>query len=631
MPALEEAIASGIVEELPSRKPGYRFTHELVRRSLYDALPPVRRAELHLQVGEAQERAGVRSVADLAHHFAAAAPFGGAARGVEYNVLAAREASAGLDFDAAADRLRVALDLGVESPEARAALLLELGEARHRAGRAGEALAAFAEAAEVATGLGDAELLARAAIGYETACWRPVITDALAVELLERAAAALDDEPSQLRIGVLGGLARALSIRGGHARGALVRDSAIEMARRIDDRAALASVLSGSYWDRGTRSTNEILVMLTEARDLAEELGDVELQCDASSWRVSALVALCDIEAARRETAAAHATAERTTQPFHLHVAEHSGSAIALCQGRLGDAEAMAERSHEWSRLLTGRDASGVYGIQMFGLRREQGRLAELAPVIRVLAVNADAWRPGLALLLSELGMEAEARRELARVAADGLDRFRASLWLASLSYLAEACAELGDEGTAALLYPELAFYEGTNVMIGHVVACHGAADRLLGMLASTLGDWDRAEQHFERAMALNRVMGARTWLAHTAYEYGRMQLRRGLDGSQLLGEAERLATEIGLHALLHRVRSLGAPRVVAGPPDGLSFREVQVLGLVANGLSNREVGAALFISEHTAANHIRSILRKTNCANRTEATSYAHKHGLVE
>jgi DNA-binding CsgD family transcriptional regulator len=51
----------------------------------------------------------------------------------------------------------------------------------------------------------------------------------------------------------------------------------------------------------------------------------------------------------------------------------------------------------------------------------------------------------------------------------------------------------------------------------------------------------------------------------------------------------------------------------------------------VADGLSNREIGSALFISEHTAANHIRSILRKTNSSNRTEAASYAYRHGLVE
>ena len=50
------------------------------------------------------------------------------------------------------------------------------------------------------------------------------------------------------------------------------------------------------------------------------------------------------------------------------------------------------------------------------------------------------------------------------------------------------------------------------------------------------------------------------------------------------------------------------------------------MLGLVARGLSNRQIGLELFISEHTAANHVRSILRKTGCANRTEAASYASR-----
>ena len=635
LPSLDEAVSSGMIEELPARGLAYRFTHELVRRSLYDGLSAVRRAELHLRVGETLERSGARSVADLAHHFAAAAPFGGMERAVEYNVRAARAASDGLDFDAAAERLGVALELGVAEPAERAELLLELGTARHRAGRAVDALAAFAEAAEIGETLADAELLARAAIGYEEACWRPVIADQLAVGLLERAAVALGDEPSQLRVGVLGGLARALEIRGRHARGAEVRDDAVAMARQLGDQHALARVLVGSYWDRGTRSQPKILAMLTEARDIAYALGDDELRTEAMNWRVSSFLAQFSMQSARREVLAVREMAETTAQPFHLHVAEHSGSAIALCEGRLADAEAMAERSHEWSRLLTGRDASGVYGIQMFGVRREQGRLAELAPVVRMLASRGGAWRPGMASLLTELGMEAEARAELARIASVGLDEFRVSLWLASLTYLTDAAAALGDEAMAALLYPELLPHEGTNTLIGHMVACYGAADRHLGMLAATLGEWERAETHFERAMELNTRLGARTWMAHTAYEHGRMLLRQGRDrrdrAGELLAEADRLAEEIGMPALLARIRSLGAPRAVAGPPDGLSFREVQILGLVAKGLSNREIGGELFISEHTAANHIRSILRKTGCANRTEAASYAHRHGLAE
>ena len=86
------------------------------------------------------------------------------------------------------------------------------------------------------------------------------------------------------------------------------------------------------------------------------------------------------------------------------------------------------------------------------------------------------------------------------------------------------------------------------------------------------------------------------------------------------------------MRSLLERVAALTA----ASPPDamlpdGLSPREGEILRLVARGLSNRGIGEELCISEHTAANHVRSILSKTSCANRTEAAGYAHRHGLAE
>ena len=82
--------------------------------------------------------------------------------------------------------------------------------------------------------------LARAAIGYEDACWRPGMTDQGAVELLEEAATALGDEDSGLRVGLLGGLARALDFQGQHERGAIVRTNA------IDDGAAAGGPASAS-------------------------------------------------------------------------------------------------------------------------------------------------------------------------------------------------------------------------------------------------------------------------------------------------------------------------------------------------------------------------------------------------
>jgi DNA-binding CsgD family transcriptional regulator/tetratricopeptide (TPR) repeat protein len=640
--ALDQAVGSGTIEELPSRRLTFRFTHELVRRALYDRLSRVRRAELHLRVGEALEDAGPvsgRSLVDLAHHFGAAAQLGGAERAIDYNLRAARAASGALAFADAAVRLRTAIELGIgEGPE-RGAALLELGAASHRAGESVDAQRALAAAAQIGRDLDDPALLGMAAIGYEEACWRPGLPNGEAVVMLEEALAAVDDAEDrneELRIGLLAGLARAVGLQGDAERGALVRDNAVALAREIGDRRGLAKVLVGSYWARGATPLEEILVMLTEARDLASELGDAEAHADAIAWRVPTFVALCDLEAARAEISILLEMAERTAQPFLSHVAEHYGSAIALGDGALVEAEQRAIRSNEWSRLLSGRDASGTFGIQMFGIRREQGRLAELAPAVRILAGDPDRkgpWQPGLVAVLAELGMETEARQELAKLTAAGIEEFRASLWLGTLVYLTDACAALGDEAMAALLYPELEPFGGENVMIGHLVACYGSADRYLGMLAATLGEAELAERHFELALERNREMEARTWLAHTAYEYGRFLRRRGgatARADALLGEAATLAEEIGMVGLLAKIGPLDVAPPIARLPAGLSPREAQILALVAGGLSNREIGLELSISEHTAANHIRSILRKTECANRTEAASFAHRNGIA-
>ncbi|MFD9610699.1 response regulator [Streptomyces sp. NPDC059083] len=68
------------------------------------------------------------------------------------------------------------------------------------------------------------------------------------------------------------------------------------------------------------------------------------------------------------------------------------------------------------------------------------------------------------------------------------------------------------------------------------------------------------------------------------------------------------------------------------GPsPDGLTARESEVLALMARGLSNREIGATLFLSNNTVKTHINRIFAKTGCRDRVAAAHYARRHGLTD
>ena len=67
-----------------------------------------------------------------------------------------------------------------------------------------------------------------------------------------------------------------------------------------------------------------------------------------------------------------------------------------------------------------------------------------------------------------------------------------------------------------------------------------------------------------------------------------------------------------------------------AAYPAGLSQREVEVLRCVTAGRTNQEISEDLFISLNTVSYHLRNIFNKTGAANRTEAASFAHRHGLL-
>jgi DNA-binding CsgD family transcriptional regulator len=313
--------------------------------------------------------------------------------------------------------------------------------------------------------------------------------------------------------------------------------------------------------------------------------------------------------------------------------------------GHFAEGERLAQDALAIGQRLRGQDALGLFGVQMFTLRREQGRLRELASVVRSFVQRQPAtstWRPGLALIYSELGLEQEARAEFEHLAAnDFADIPQDARWVMCMAYLTEVCAVLDDARRAATLYRLLIPHDGYNILVGPTAACFGAAARYLGLLATTMRRWEEAQRHFEDALSMNARMGAKPWLAHTQRAYAAMLLARGQAGdheraTSLLAGALALSRELGMQALEERV--MGLQRQATPPsrshhtyPCGLTPREVEVLQLVASGKSNHDIAAVLFVSPNTVANHVRSILTKTHTANRTEAAAYALRHDLLE
>ncbi|MEV0247797.1 AAA family ATPase [Nocardia sp. NPDC050712] len=141
---------------------------------------------------------------------------------------------------------------------------------------------------------------------------------------------------------------------------------------------------------------------------------------------------------------------------------------------------------------------------------------------------------------------------------------------------------------------------------------------------------WQAVPNPLEQAHALYDC--ARAELAAGDRAAAHTALRSAADIADRLG-AKPLAEAIGTAALRARLtlQETASARATAPRTFGLTTRELEVLRLVAQGLSNRQLAAELFISANTAGVHVSRILTKLSAATRTEAAALAHRHGLLE
>ncbi len=106
-----------------------------------------------------------------------------------------------------------------------------------------------------------------------------------------------------------------------------------------------------------------------------------------------------------------------------------------------------------------------------------------------------------------------------------------------------------------------------------------------------------------------------------------RQALRRVADGQASLDPAVQMHL---VEAIATGTQDPPPPSPAAEPPDGLTPREAEVLGLIGAGLSNAEIAAKLFVSEATVKSHVNHMLPKISARDRAQAVGYAYRHGLV-
>ena len=124
---------------------------------------------------------------------------------------------------------------------------------------------------------------------------------------------------------------------------------------------------------------------------------------------------------------------------------------------------------------------------------------------------------------------------------------------------------------------------------------------------------------------------GARSYLTKDA---DRMDIARALHAA--VGGLAVLDPRVQATLLAATTNPAPAPSAMEQPaaeqpvlPDGLTQREGEILGLIAQGLTNPEIAGRLFLSNHTIKTHINRIFAKTGSRDRAAAIGYAHRHGL--
>jgi ATP/maltotriose-dependent transcriptional regulator MalT len=269
-------------------------------------------------------------------------------------------------------------------------------------------------------------------------------------------------------------------------------------------------------------------------------------------------------------------------------------------------------------------------------LRRRQGRLDDADELFARTETHS------LSLLgRAALALDRDDPSEALELADRYLRRFPDSTRVersAGLEIAIKALARLGEleRATEALgQLREIAARAGTRPLLAAVRSSEGT-------LSAAHGDHDAARRSFEDAVDLLAASDARfeaarvrldlaaTLNASGRHDRARREIDAALASFQELGADGESTRAEAMLGKLRRARATLPAEAADSPLGELSRRELEVLGLVAEGLTNHDIAERLVLSEHTVNRHVANILRKLGLPSRAAAASLAGRYGLA-
>jgi DNA-binding NarL/FixJ family response regulator len=674
-PLLHEAVDAHLIA--PADVDGVElvaFRHALVQEAVYAELLPSRRTRLHGRYAAALDGVGERNVLEIAHHWHAAHEL---PRALEASIAAAEMAERMYAFADAQREYERALEVWEQVPDAQARTGMQRVELLERAARAAavssppRAAALLQEAIHSLGEASDPTQLGLLTERYGRYAW--AAGDGVSALEACREAVRLVPvaPPSAARARVLASLGQILMITLHSEEAVAVCAEAVNVARQVGAEEIECHALNSLGVTNVYRGRPEIgLAHLAESRQIAVRLGLVDDIARAHGNLVDVLAYTAQFAEAAEAAIDSFAYADSHGLAQSMGVTDLAEGALALFRlGRWPQAMELFVQARRYElagvQEILVEERSALLDVALGNFPEAALRIERARPLIE-RAVEAQLIAP-LAEAAAELALwqarRLDARQEIAAVFerldfanAGYVSRLGPLVALgmraeADISSLARARRNEQEVAASGALARELlGAIEGVRDetlarrpnFFGQADAWFriSAAEETRRAGASDPSAWDAAviafaavHMPYPRAYALFRQ-------AEAVFGSSRS---RGAAGA-LLREANALAHELGARPLQEEIEGLAtrsrsdldepvAAAVPEAPKDGLDLttREREVLRLIANGRSNRQIAESLFITEGTAGTHVSNILGKLGVRGRTEAAALAHRLGFVD